>query len=370
MGYKGSPHIELSQLNKKFFILIPSLVPSGPVKGAIAFANEISDRRLVKLISLKRCSVDWSFSVAECVEIICLDDLHSSWFGKVKAYRELLQKAGGRERVLSMSMCFSADMLNLLCRNSAEIFSSIRGNLPLNYKMEFGFLGLLLAYFHLATLRAFDHVSVMSQAMARQVLPILSTKPFIVGNFIDEKAIEQYRGNYICNNKFKFIFVGSLTERKQPLLLLESIIALRKEGHEISLDILGSGPLESAVRSFLLLHHLGSSVTLHGQIDCPYDLVSRADAFVLPSLSEGISRAALESLHLGLPCILRKVDGNDELVRPGVNGDLFEKNKELIDIMRKLIKNKSRCTKSLVPPEFRQETQSSRILSIVEKDLP
>ena len=35
---------------------------------------------------------------------------------------------------------------------------------------------------------------------------------------------------------------------------------------------------------------------------------------VLPSFSEGTSRAALESLFLGVPIILRDVDSNKDLI--------------------------------------------------------
>ena len=171
----------------------------------------------------------------------------------------------------------------------------------------------------------------------------------------------------ISNEKFKFIFVGSLTERKQPLLLVESMCALREEGYDVHLDIVGSGPLEAVIRDLVSRYELGLAVKLHGQIDCPYDLISRADAFVLPSLSEGVPRAALEALHAGLPCILRRVDGNDELVQPGVNGLLFEGNDSLLPAMRKLLSESNRRSKSLLPSGFRQKYESDKILSYVEK---
>ena len=337
------------------------------MRGAIAFANAIAGKRTVKLVSLKLGEA-WKPSLDERVEVICLGAKHSTWFAKKKAYCDLLAEQGGREKTLSLSMCFSADMLNLLCRRHAEIFSSIRGNLPMNYRLDYGFFGTFLAYFHLALLRGFDHVSVMSLAMAQQIFPLCSKKPILVGNFIDEKAIENYRGKYVQSEKFKFIFVGSLTERKQPLLLVESIRVLREEGHDACLDIVGSGPLEKNIRDLISKYDLALQVKLHGQVDSPYSLLAGADAFVLPSLSEGVSRAALEALHLGLPCLLRQVDGNEELVQSGVNGELFNENENLLPIMRKLIKESNRCKKSLIPEGFRQRDESVKILAHVEEE--
>ena len=335
------------------------------MKGAIAFANSIAGKRSVKLVSLKLGGA-WEPHVDENVEVICLGSTHLNWFKKKRAYCDILSKLGGREKVLSLSMCFSADMLNLLCRSHAEIFSSIRGNLPINYRFDYGFLGTFLAYFHLSLLRGFDHVSVMSKAMAKQVCPFYSKKPLLVGNFIDERAIDDYRKSFFPSGRFRFIFVGSLTERKQPLLLVESIRVLREEGYDTCLDIVGSGPLEKTIRDLISRYELAQQVKLHGQVDSPYCLLALADAFVLPSLSEGVSRAALEALHLGLPCVLRQVDGNEELLQTGVNGEFFKENENLLPIMRKLITESHRGTESLLPDGFRQKDESTKILSHVE----
>ena len=53
---------------------------------------------------------------------------------------------------------------------------------------------------------------------------------------------------------------------------------------------------------------------------------------VLPSFSEGVSRSALEALFLGVPCVLRDVDGASELIHDGINGYLFNENSELHSI--------------------------------------
>ena len=104
-------------------------------------------------------------------------------------------------------------------------------------------------------------------------------------------------------------------------------------------------------------------------MECPYSLLGRADAFVLPSLSEGISRAALEALHLGVPCILRNVDGNQELITPRVNGELFNNNPQVLPILTKMIEKPLRVTHSLLPLGFRQIGEVSKILKHLEVNL-
>jgi glycosyltransferase involved in cell wall biosynthesis len=355
-------------LKKNYCILIPGIIPTGPIKGAIALANAIADKRTVKLVSLKSKKY-WDPIIDPRVDLICLEDESFSWFAKRKAYSNILAENGGRKKVLSLSMCFSADILNFFCRNQAQIFSSVRGNLPVNYRLDYGILGTFLAYFHLILLGGFDYVSVMSKAMAKQVSYFCFVKPLLVGNFIDEKPIDNYRKNDIISGKaFRFIFIGSLTERKQPLLLVEAIRFLCKEGHKAHLDIVGSGPLSKSIAELVKRYDLGSRVILHGQIDCPLPILSQADAFVLPSLSEGISRAALEALHIGLPCVLRLVDGNDELIQSGTNGILFDKDENLLPAMRELLLNSRRSEKSLLPTGYRQKDESNKILNYVEKN--
>ena len=58
--------------------------------------------------------------------------------------------------------CVFPQICLIFYKRYAEIFSSVRGNLPMNYRLDYGYRGTFLAYFHLTLLRYFDHVSVMS----------------------------------------------------------------------------------------------------------------------------------------------------------------------------------------------------------------
>jgi glycosyltransferase involved in cell wall biosynthesis len=49
-----------------------------------------------------------------------------------------------------------------------------------------------------------------------------------------------------------------------------------------------------------------------------------AHVFVLPSYNEGMSVATLEAMAAGLPVVVSRVGGTDELVEPGENGLIFD----------------------------------------------
>jgi glycosyltransferase involved in cell wall biosynthesis len=108
---------------------------------------------------------------------------------------------------------------------------------------------------------------------------------------------------------------------------------------------------------------------MHGHLSAPYQLLAQADTLVLPSSSEGVSRASLEALHLGVPCILRYIDGNAELIHSGVNGALFKRDEKLSNAMREVaVWSRSRGEKieSLIPPTFRQSFAAQRYMALME----
>jgi glycosyltransferase involved in cell wall biosynthesis len=67
---------------------------------------------------------------------------------------------------------------------------------------------------------------------------------------------------------------------------------------------------------------LDDSVKLLGQLDPEHvrDRLHAADAFLLSSLSEGISNAALEAMACGLPIVTTDCGGMREAIDDGVEG--------------------------------------------------
>lgn len=357
-------------MKRKIFIIVPSLSPTGPVKGAIALANFLINKREITLVSVKN-GVGASSVMDSRIKHICLSASSSSTFGKLRAYKELLSEAGNRNEVASLSMCFSADLINIFCRKYALICSSVRGNLIKIYKMDYGIIGLPFAVIHLISLIGFDKVIAMSSHMADQIEYFSRRSSYVVGNFVDEIQLGKFKKKYrIDRPKAKrFVFVGSLSVRKQPLLLLKAVKELHDQGFNIQLDLIGNGPLFSDIIAEVRKLKLNDIVSIHGLLANPFPLISEADVFILPSMSEGTSRASLEALFIGLPCVLRKIDGNSELIESGTNGILFEKNIDLpcamLDALE-LANSQSSLTK-LVPEFFRQEHSSNRYLEIIEE---
>ena len=346
---------------------MPSPHPTGPIKGAYALANALAPSRRVVLVFLKEGpGVDAPLDGR--VEVVSLTQTPGGWRGRLDAYRELLRSAGGRQHVGSVSMCFSADWINRFCRDLAVICASVRGNLPQNYRLDYGWPGYSLAIGHLLALRAFDHVVAMTAAMSAQIRAISRVRAHVIGNFVDESALDCHRrAGPRTPGALRFVFVGSLSRRKQPELVIQAVETLAE--HDVQLDLIGDGPLREAIEASLPSRRFHHKVRLHGQLANPYPILASADVFVLPSRSEGVSRAALEALHLGVPCVLRNVDGNANLLGVAGAGTLFTRDEDLAAAMLEAASNTHQppTRNSLLPPSFRQATAAAEYLALLDQ---
>lgn len=73
-------------------------------------------------------------------------------------------------------------------------------------------------------------------------------------------------------------------------------------------------------------HGLRERVQFIGYVADPSSLLAAADLYVLPSHSEGFSRALVEALEVRLPCVTTRVGIAEDFIRDGVNGFLVRRN--------------------------------------------
>jgi sugar transferase (PEP-CTERM/EpsH1 system associated) len=89
---------------------------------------------------------------------------------------------------------------------------------------------------------------------------------------------------------------------------------------QLRLALVGDGPLRQDCQQILTDGGLRELAWLPGERSDVPDLMRHLDAFVLPSLGEGISNTILEAMASGLPVVATAVGGNPELVTEGVTG--------------------------------------------------
>jgi len=142
------------------------------------------------------------------------------------------------------------------------------------------------------------------------------------------------------SDKFKIIYVGSLSLRKGLPYLLDAFNRLNFKGKELHLVGLKTSDYR------LFKHKIDFSKTiLHGHLSQSKvnELLNKSDVFVMPSLEEGAAIAVAQAMNTGLPVIVTKNTGWEEVVRKKSTGYVIDirNSKILYQKLNHLIKNKS-----------------------------
>ena len=143
--------------------------------------------------------------------------------------------------------------------------------------------------------------------------------------------------NRSYKDTFKIIFVGSVTDRKNPDLIVKALEPIDKN---LSLEIIGSTPnskyLEKLQNSINNSKH-SERIKMTPFIDSQ-ELISKystANLFILPSKSEGLGRVIIEAQSTACPVLISSDTGMTDLVIENETGFIFENNNE-IDLTEKL----------------------------------
>ena len=119
------------------------------------------------------------------------------------------------------------------------------------------------------------------------------------------------------------VLVGVIRPSKGQREAIEAIDLLVREGLDITLTLVGSGPAEQDMRELIASKHLEDRVEMVGQVDNPYPLVESADIVLICSRCEAFARATLEGIALGKPIVGSRSGGTVEAVRDHFNGLLY-----------------------------------------------
>ncbi len=124
--------------------------------------------------------------------------------------------------------------------------------------------------------------------------------------------------------KIHFLFLGLITEEKGIFDLLEVISANKREWKDkLCLHVGGNGKINE-LNHIINNNELKDMVIFEGWVsgDRKIQLLNIADAYILPSYTEGVPISILESMSYGLPILSTPVGGIPEIV-DNTNGILF-----------------------------------------------
>lgn len=120
----------------------------------------------------------------------------------------------------------------------------------------------------------------------------------------------------------RLVSVGRFVEQKGHPLLLEAIARLGQIHPEISLTLIGDGPMRPALEQMIDTLGIGQQVRLTGWLDqdAIRSELDKAHVMVMPSFAEGLPVAIMEAMAAGRPVIASGIAGIPELVQHGMSG--------------------------------------------------
>lgn len=124
------------------------------------------------------------------------------------------------------------------------------------------------------------------------------------------------------------LFVGRLGKEKNIYFLINSFSKVLKICPKTTLVLVGSGPEEKDLMSYVKKLDLSSKVIFTGPVspEIITGVYSSADVFVFPSVTETQGLVILEAMAAGLPVVARAAFGSLAMVNDGLSGYLCDNN--------------------------------------------
>lgn len=149
-------------------------------------------------------------------------------------------------------------------------------------------------------------------------------KPFFTASYFEKDKIDVRPKE--LKGKISFLFVGTLSNGKQPLYAIKLIQKLHENGNNVQLSIFGEGNERAELEQYISENNLENIVFLKGNQN--QETVKAAylenHFVVLPSLSEGWPKVVAEGMFWGCLPIASKVSCVPNMLDNGHRGILLD----------------------------------------------
>jgi glycosyltransferase involved in cell wall biosynthesis len=176
----------------------------------------------------------------------------------------------------------------------------------------------------------------VSEGVARDVereFPKMAGRVTVIPNGVD---LREFGGDTTARRRIRerfdlddgelvAVFVGGEWERKGLRFVIEALPRAR----EWRLIVVGEGE-QARYAEVAAAVGVADRVRFAGQASAVGPFYSAADGFVLPTVYEAFPLASLEAAAAGLPLLITRVSGVEELLVEGVNGWFIERDADVI----------------------------------------
>ncbi|MCI8392201.1 MAG: glycosyltransferase family 4 protein [Roseburia sp.] len=149
----------------------------------------------------------------------------------------------------------------------------------------------------------------------------------------------------IESDDIMLLSVGELNVNKNHSVVIKALTKIKKTQpqifEKIHYFIAGKGTLGEILTETIKKEDVFGHVHLLGYREDVNLLYCAADAYILPSMREGLNVSLMEAMASGLPCICGNIRGNKDLIKEDLGGYLFSPSDEdeLAEKLMKLLNN-------------------------------
>lgn len=174
------------------------------------------------------------------------------------------------------------------------------------------------------------------------------------------------------------VFVGRLAGVKGVPILLKALSRLEQDVPGLHATLIGDGPERADLEDQAKRLRLDGVVHFAGyksQSEVA-EILTGADALVLPSFAEGVPVTLMEAMASSLPVLTTRVGGISELVADGVSGYLVPPGNvdALTERLRDLLSDPElrarmgQAGRAKVTSEFNQKTEAARLAQLIQPE--
>lgn len=162
--------------------------------------------------------------------------------------------------------------------------------------------------------KRFSKIIAVSDAIVKESI-FLKTGKYditVVPNYIDVKhilsAADKHR-NRRTEKPCDVVFIGRITEQKQPITFISIINEIKKKIPAIKAVMIGSGDMMTTCANFIKKCGLEKNIEMIGFQKNPYGIIAGSKVVLMPSRHEGFGLTAIEAMVLGVPVLASDVGG-------------------------------------------------------------
>lgn len=187
-----------------------------------------------------------------------------------------------------------------------------------------------------ACLNKFEYVLGVSGAIFKEyIYSNKIKKKVVVSNPIDLSMINAND----LEKKYDLIFLGRLTEQKDPLNFIRIVASLKKQLPDIKAVMVGNGDLYDECQKMVIENELSQNIDLVGFKKNRFDYIQSSKVMCITSKWEGFGLMAIEGLALKKPIASSTVGGLDKIITDNC-GKRCMNNDDYVCEIYKLLTNK------------------------------